>query len=147
MSRSSRWIVVFWAFCLATLSPEARAQSIREVFRETYQNGQSRPPSSAPTPKAKVTSSESSAFRNTFGDTIRITGKSVTFSGRWNRVDLIDRAWTVDWIANDAFIYGEHKCQVAIKQVICDGKFIAGPTKGIFQKIDGSQASEPVDEK
>ena len=147
MSRSSRWIVVFWAFCLATLSPEARAQSIREVFRETYQNGQSRPPSSAPTPKAKVTSSESSAFRNTFGDTIRITGKSVTFSGKWNRVDLIDRAWTVDWIANDAFIYGEHKCQVAIKQVICDGKFIAGPTKGIFQKIDGSHASEPVDEK
>lgn len=142
-----RGIIVFWAFCLGTLGPEASAQSIREVFRETYQNGQPRPPSSAPTPKVKVTASESSTFRNTFGDTIRITGKSVTFSGKWNRVDLIDRAWTVDWIASDAFIYGEHKCQVALKQVVCDGKFKAGSSKGMFQKVERSQSSKLVDEK
>lgn len=147
MIKLLRWILVLWAIPLATFGPEARAQSIREVFRETYQNGQTRPASNAPTPKTKITAGGTSDFRNTFGDTMRINGKSVTFSGKWNRVDLIDRPWSVEWVSSDTFVYGEHKCQVSIKQVSCDGKFIAGPSKGLFQKVEGSQASKPVDEK
>ena len=122
---------------IVTVSSGARAQSIGTVYRETYPREQARPGNNQA--NAIPVTGNYATYKNTFGDTLRIKGKVVVFSGKWNRVDLVDKPWDVRWKTDDIFIYGPHECRLSSKQIVCDGDFIVGPIKGIFQSVPNIQ--------